>query len=184
MAIHLTPLHYQAIATWAITCYPQECCGLLVGQRRPLATAKAPDPSATLDHDRQEDDRQVENVIAVENAWTPACLDLTDPAASEDSHGQRDRYWIDPTVMLGVQKQARQQQLEIIGIFHSHPDHPAVPSECDRALAWPVYSYIILSVVAGQIADCQSWRLNQQQRFQPEPVKILRSSTNNIPFLS
>lgn len=179
MAIHLTPLHYQAIAAWAMASYPQECCGLLVGQRSPRAASDDPAGPAPVD-----DDRQVKNLIAVENTWDPSCLGLTDPAAAGEGHGQRDRYWIDPTVMLGVQKQARQQQLDIIGIFHSHPNHPAVPSECDRALAWPVYSYIILSVVAGQVADFKSWRLNHQQRFQPEPVKILRSSTNNTPFLS
>jgi proteasome lid subunit RPN8/RPN11 len=86
--------------------------------------------------------------------------------------------------MLQVQRSARERELEIIGIYHSHPDHPAVPSECDRRLAWPVYSYVILSVQSGQVMACQSWRLDDQHQFQPEAIKMIGSSANKAPFLS
>jgi len=162
----------------AVDAYPQECCGLILGQRE-LDNNRCDHPQP------EDDDRQVLDIVPVANAWEPSLLDDTDPSGTaEAGHGRRDRYWIDPTVMLGVQKSARQQQLEIIGIYHSHPDHPAVPSECDRTLAWPIYSYVILSVQLGTVADLTSWRLGPQQQFQPEPVKIIGTSANNSPFLS
>ncbi|HIK44598.1 MAG TPA: M67 family metallopeptidase [Leptolyngbyaceae cyanobacterium M65_K2018_010] len=153
-----------------VSVYPQEGCGLILGQRVFLGAAP-----------RADDDRRVEAVIPVENSWNPAVLEDLD---LEGAHSLRDRYWIDPVTMLKVQRSARSQGLEIIGIYHSHPDHPAVPSECDRRLAWPVYSYLIASVTQGQITDLQSWRLNEAEQFQPEPVKILGSSTNNSQLLS
>ncbi len=159
----------------AVAAYPQECCGLILGQRELSCDRSQP----------EDDDRQVLDIVPVANAWEPSLLDYTDPTGkAQAGHGQRDRYWIAPAVMLAVQKSARQQQLEIIGIYHSHPDHPAVPSACDRTLAWPVYSYVILSVQLGTVADLTSWRLDPQHLFQPEPVKIIGTSANNTPFLS
>lgn len=166
---------YRALAEAAIATYPHECCGLLVGQREP-----SPDSN----------DRTIVEVVALKNAWEPSLLGYTDgqDESVEDQsareHSVGDRYWIDPADMLAVQRSAREQGLEIIGVFHSHPDHGAVPSECDRTLAWPVYSYIIVSVMAGQVADLKSWRLNDQNQFEPEPVKMIGSTTNKAPFLS
>lgn len=162
---------YQAIVEAAVAGYPKECCGLLVGRRG----AREDQPS--------EADRTVVEVVALDNAWEPSLLDYTDPAG-DGAHSARDRYWIDPADMLAVQRSARERGLEVIGVFHSHPDHVAVPSECDRTLAWPVYSYIIVSVMAGQVADLKSWRLNDQNQFEPEPVKMIGGSASKAPFLS
>jgi proteasome lid subunit RPN8/RPN11 len=60
--------------------------------------------------------------------------------------------------------------MNIIGIYHSHPDHPAVPSESDRLLAWSAYSYIILSVQSNGVADYRSWTLDEEQQFQEEEI--------------
>ncbi|NJL49456.1 MAG: M67 family metallopeptidase [Leptolyngbyaceae cyanobacterium SM2_5_2] len=161
--------------------YPQEGCGLILGRRLMSATDRM--TSASL----EAADREAIAVIPVANAWHPSVLDYTDPAitpATTVDHGLGDRYWIDPATLLEVQRSARQQDLDIIGIYHSHPDHPAVPSECDRRLAWPVYSYLIIAVSHGQVIDLNSWRLNDEGQFQLEPVKILGSSANNLPFLS
>lgn len=166
---------YRALVEAAIAAYPNECCGLLVGRREPAPGS---------------DDRTVVEVVALKNAWEPSLLGYTDsqdePAQDQSSgeHSVGDRYWIDPADLLAVQRSARERGLEIIGVFHSHPDHAAVPSECDRTLAWPVYSYIIVSVMAGQVADLKSWRLNDQNQFEPEPVKMIGSSANKAPFLS
>lgn len=166
---------YYALVEAAIATYPNECCGLLVGQQGP-----SPD----------SDDRTVVEVVALNNAWEPSRLGYTDGQdevvqdQSVREHSVGDRYWIDPADLLAVQRSARECGLEIIGVYHSHPDHPAVPSECDRTLAWPVYSYIIVSVMAGQVADLKSWRLNDQNQFEPEPVKMIGSSANKAPFLS
>ncbi|MBE9138158.1 M67 family metallopeptidase [Nodosilinea sp. LEGE 07088] len=174
--IYLDADHGQAIAQVAANSYPRECCGLLVGRlgRGAIAAAEA-DP----------DCRQVVEVIALENAWASSLLEYTDPqTAHAASHSARDRYWIDPADLLRVQQSARESGLAIVGIYHSHPDHPAVPSECDRALAWPVYSYVIISVIEGQAVDLKSWRLDDDDQFQPEPVKMIGSSINKPLFLS
>ncbi|MBW4463579.1 MAG: M67 family metallopeptidase [Nodosilinea sp. WJT8-NPBG4] len=162
---------YQAIVEAAVAGYPKECCGLLVGWR------------GFAEDQPDETDRTVVEVVALNNAWEPSLLGYTDPAG-DGTHSLRDRYWIDPADMLAVQRSARERGLKIIGVFHSHPDHVAVPSECDRTLAWPVYSYIIVSVMAGQVADFKSWQLNDQSQFEPEPVKMIGSSANKASFLS
>lgn len=175
MPLYMAQLQYQRIREALEAVYPQEGCGVLVGQRvfeaaEAQAQADLP-PEATP----PEAYREVVQVIAVANAWEPSLLGYTDSDTAPQNgpnHGQRDRYWIDPADLLRIQKQAREQGLDIIGIYHSHPDHPAVPSECDRRLAWPVYSYLIASVQGGQIADVQSWRLNDHQQFEPETIVL------------
>jgi proteasome lid subunit RPN8/RPN11 len=72
---------------------------------------------------------------------------------------------------MSVQRDGRERNLDIIGIYHSHIDHPAVPSECDRRLAWSSYSYVIVSVVHGKASDLKSWCLDDQHQFQPEPIQ-------------
>jgi proteasome lid subunit RPN8/RPN11 len=94
---------------------------------------------------------RVEAIEPMVNVWV-----------GEAGHSVRDRYAIDPAEMLGVMKRSRDQGLEIIGIYHSHPDHPAVPSECDRAAAWPQYRYVILSVERGKVVDLGVWVLEDE----------------------
>ncbi len=173
--LHLSTEHRQMIARLAVVSYPAECCGILVG-RRQFGPSQA-------DVGGAEVCRDVVQVVATENAWEPSLLGYTDGDGGRE-HSLGDRYCIDPADLLRVQKAARAQGLEIVGIYHSHPDHPAVPSECDRALAWPVYSYVIVSVVRGQVTDLTSWRLDDQQQFQSEPVKMIGTSANKAPFLS
>ncbi|MGB3202719.1 MAG: M67 family metallopeptidase [Nodosilinea sp.] len=174
--LYMEAEHRRAIAAALIACYPSEGCGLLVGQR---AFAAVDDGSPAA-----ETHRAVMGIVPVANAWDDSLLAYTDGRGKNQDHSRRDRYWIDPADLLAVQRQAREQGLEIIGVYHSHPDHRAVPSECDRALAWPVYSYVIVSVVQGEVTDLKSWRLDEQNQFQPEPVKMIESSTNKAPFLS
>ena len=85
-------------------------------------------------------------------------------------------YWIAPEEMLAAMKDARQRNLEIVGIYHSHPDHPAVPSECDRRLAWSQYSYLIVSVLQGKATNAQSWVLDENHQFQPEAIHSIEGS--------
>jgi Predicted metal-dependent protease of the PAD1/JAB1 superfamily len=86
-----------------------------------------------------------------------------------------DRYELDSEAFIAVDTLARQESLEVIGVWHSHPDHPAVPSETDRAAAWEGWSYVIVSVSQTGIADMRSWRLNGE-RFQEEVIKPCRQS--------
>lgn len=172
-ALHIEADHLRAIAQAVTASYPHEGCGLLLGRRTFAAGENA-----------DETGRTVTGIAPVANAWDSSRLDYTDAQGGEQGRSQRDRYWIDPADLLAVQRSAREQGLEIIGVYHSHPDHEAVPSECDRVLAWPVYSYVIVSVMQGEATNLKSWRLDDQNQFRPEPVKMIGSSTNKAPFLS
>ena len=72
----------------------------------------------------------------------------------------RDRYVLDPDDLMSADLAAREEGLEIVGFWHTHPDHPARPSETDREAAWDGYSYVILSVSGARVEDLRSWRLN------------------------
>jgi proteasome lid subunit RPN8/RPN11 len=129
--------------------YPNECCGLLVGKI-------------------ENGMKHVLALHSVENSWNSQ---IASHLQDETTTPTR-RYWIEPETMLLAMRQARQQNLDIIGVYHSHPDHPAVPSECDRQLAWSTYSYIILSVMQGKAGEFYSWNLNEQHQFCSEAIAI------------
>jgi proteasome lid subunit RPN8/RPN11 len=86
-----------------------------------------------------------------------------------------DRYELDPKAHLRIQKQARQQGLRIIGVYHSHPDAAAVPSATDRRRAadiWgpgPSWSYLIIPVHAQGAGQPRSWILHNGV-FEEEPL--------------
>lgn len=71
-----------------------------------------------------------------------------------------DRYELDPEDYLAADYAAVAAGMRIVGVWHSHPDHPAQPSVTDRALAWRGWSYLIVSVADGEIAEVRSWRLH------------------------
>lgn len=75
----------------------------------------------------------------------------------------QNRYLIDPREFMKADRQARDAGQDIVGIYHSHPDHPSKPSEFDREHAWPYYSYIIFSVRAGKVADARCWLLEEDR---------------------
>jgi proteasome lid subunit RPN8/RPN11 len=82
-----------------------------------------------------------------------------------------DRYELDPLDFLAADTEARDLRLEVSGVWHSHPDHPARPSETDRAAAWPDWSYVILSVTRDGVQDVRSWRLNGNHEFDEEVIQ-------------
>lgn len=145
--------HLQAIQTHAESTYPEECCGLLLGHL-------------------SGDVKTLIEVLPTENSWgeeEDEAFQFIESSAHRTS-SKRNRFSIAPKVMLQAQKNARDRNLDIIGIFHSHIDHPAVPSEFDRAIAWQQYSYIIVSVQQGLACDLKSWNLNDDHQFQPEEI--------------
>lgn len=84
-----------------------------------------------------------------------------------------DRYEMDPLDMLKAQREFEGSPLDIVGIYHSHPDHPSRPSQTDTDRAWPDYSYIIISVQKGTVAGANTWVLNEGERkFYEEPLVI------------
>jgi proteasome lid subunit RPN8/RPN11 len=82
-----------------------------------------------------------------------------------------DRYELDPKDLLDADIAARAQGLEVLGVWHTHPDHPARPSETDRQAAWPEWSYVILEVRREGVRDLRSWRLNDAQTFDEETIQ-------------
>ena len=82
-----------------------------------------------------------------------------------------DRYELDPLDFLAADTEARDLGLEVLGVWHSHPDHPARPSETDRAAAWPDWSYVIVSVTGAGVQDMRSWRLNGNNEFDEEVIQ-------------
>jgi len=81
-----------------------------------------------------------------------------------------DRYEIDAEDYLAAEIAAKSAGISVVGVWHSHPDHPARPSATDRALAWPGWSYLIVSLSGGKIAELRSWRLDGED-FAEEDIQ-------------
>jgi proteasome lid subunit RPN8/RPN11 len=109
---------------------------------------------------RQTDGKkQADFVLAVENAG--------------ESGEQYHRFVITPEDFMRAEKEAVRQGREVFGIYHSHPDHPALPSDYDREHALPFYSYLILAVEAGKAGELTSWELtDDREQFTEEEIRI------------
>ena len=93
------------------------------------------------------------------------------PLVNRRDDSPRNRFSVDAGDVRAAERAAAERGLELIGWYHSHPDHPAQPSEYDREHAWPWYSYVIVSVAAGQPREITSWRLaDDRSRFLAEPI--------------
>lgn len=108
----------------------------------------------TIDED---DQRLVTEIIVVNNA---------------KEGDKRRRFAIAPLDYLKAEAYAENKQLQLLGIYHSHPNHPAVPSEHDRVAAQPFFSYIIVSVLEKIPGALRSWRLNDAEQFEEEEVVV------------
>lgn len=88
--------------------------------------------------------RQVVRTVPLPNTW----------------QGERERrYLIGSDAVLNVEREAQRGGLELIGFYHSHPDHPPEPSAFDREHAWPWYAYIILAARRDATGAVRVWRL-------------------------
>lgn len=86
---------------------------------------------------------------------------------------RRRRFYISPQQVLQVERYAQAHGLSLLGFYHSHPDHPAVPSEYDRQHALPFYSYPIVSVQQGEPTELRSWRLRDDRSgFDEETLQV------------
>jgi proteasome lid subunit RPN8/RPN11 len=129
--------------------YPHECCGALLGR----------DSEAT-------DQSVMREVLALL------------PLVNRRDDSPRNRFSVTAEDVLDADRAAQKQGLEVIGWYHSHPDHPARPSQYDQDHAWPWYSYVIISVENGSPQEMTSWRLNDDRgAFSPEGIEIRHSAT-------
>jgi len=119
------------IRTDGETAYPNECCGVLIGE--------------------------------IDNAGVKtARRALTINNAREDGE-QYHRFLITPEDMMKAEQTARSMKLDVIGFYHSHPDHPSAPSGYDKDHALPFYSYVIVSVDKGKAQVLTSWELKDDR---------------------
>jgi proteasome lid subunit RPN8/RPN11 len=92
--------------------------------------------------------------------------------------GPRRRFLVRPSDYRDAERAAAAQGLDLLGFYHSHPDHPARPSQYDLDHAWPSFSYVIVSVQAGEAVDLRSWKLREDRSsFAEEPVVNPQSTT-------
>lgn len=97
-------------------------------------------------------------------------------AGNLNTERARDRYLMDPVDQMRIEKEAAARGLKVLGVWHSHPDHPSAPSETDRAQAEQIWgmaeswSYIILEVAKGKVATLRSWVL-KDGRFAEEKIR-------------
>jgi proteasome lid subunit RPN8/RPN11 len=97
------------------------------------------------------------------------------PLENSFENGQRHRrYMLDAQAMMQAELTAEAAQQEVVGIFHSHPDHPPIPSEYDLEHSLPWFSYIISSIEAGKAKRSRAWRLvEDRSRFEEIELLIL-----------
>jgi proteasome lid subunit RPN8/RPN11 len=104
-------------------------------------------------------DGKVENVLPLQNA--------------REQEARHNRFLITPEAYLNAELTADRLGLSLIGVFHSHPDHPNHPSEYDREWAQPFFSYIITTVNEGKAIESRSWRLvEDRSRFEEEAIEV------------
>jgi proteasome lid subunit RPN8/RPN11 len=141
---------YETLRTHGEETYPNECCGVLLGKH----IAGDDSSAAAMNH--------VQQIVRAGNTRT------------DSAH---NRYNIDPQELVKIQRQARGLGLDIVGFYHSHPDHPAQWSKTDFAEAhWLGCSYIITSIEQSKAATTNSFLLRgtgeDDKRFDDEAIQI------------
>jgi proteasome lid subunit RPN8/RPN11 len=127
----------KEVASQAERAFPEECCGLLIGH--------VPDG-----FERPGRAVTVSEARALANGWE----------TGERTH----RYQIDPALLAGTEKELSGTGRAVVGFYHSHPSVPAWPSPFDLMMAWPCYSYWIVSVREGKAGDERSWMRSEDGR--------------------
>ncbi len=95
------------------------------------------------------------------------------PLGNQRTDSARNRYLIDPESFRRAQEKLERDGLDVIGVYHSHPDHVPEPSAFDREHAWPWLSYVIVGVGRGRAEDMRSWVLSDDRAgFDEEPITI------------
>jgi proteasome lid subunit RPN8/RPN11 len=105
---------------------------------------------------------------------TKAVSELYPISNAREEAAKRNRFLIRPEELMRGERHAQAKGLEVVGFYHSHPDHPAVPSQYDLEHAWPVYSYIVVSISDGAAGDLRSWEMKpDRSQFVEEEINGL-----------
>jgi len=173
--LELTPELLNQIHAHGEAAYPEEGAGFLLGHLLPpspgigrAAPALAGRAAPALagrgagGEGLVGDHRQVTAILRLENA-------------REDA-SRHNRYLLTPQAYLLGEGEAARLGLDVLGVFHSHPDHPNRPSEFDREWAMPWFTYLITSVQSGQAVESRCWRLAEDRsQFTEEQIDIRES---------
>ncbi|UXP31223.1 M67 family metallopeptidase [Reichenbachiella agarivorans] len=92
------------------------------------------------------------------------------PLENSKEGDQRRRFEVHPKDYMAAERYAIESKQELLGVYHSHPEHPAEPSVHDLAQAVPFFSYIIASVSGTSVQNTRSWQLNDQNEFEEEII--------------
>ena len=139
----LNKIHSHAIST-----YPEECCGLMLGSYEDGSVKK------------------VSELKEMENTYAP----------EEKYH----RYTIDPKAFMKAENDANERGVEIVGIYHSHPNAPSKPSMFDQSHAWPTLSYVVVEVREKKPISTRSWVLKEDRSdFLQEVITVAGESPVN-----
>ena len=146
--LRLGDAHRRAIAAHGEKAYPREACGALLGTSR-------------------GEEKRVEALLEAANRFGD--VDGFREGAGES---RANRYVIPPGDVARIEAEARRRGLDVVGFYHSHPDHPARPSTYDQDHAWPWLSYVIVRVAQGKALDLNSFVLTDDRaRMDPEEVR-------------
>jgi proteasome lid subunit RPN8/RPN11 len=107
-------------------------------------------------------------------------IELAVPVENSKEGDQRRRFEISPFDYMKAEQKAIELGLDLLGIYHSHPLHPAIPSIHDLKQAVPVFSYIIVSVNEDEVADTRSWILNEHGEFEEEKIYNVKKQVEII----
>lgn len=103
----------------------------------------------------EEDSRRITDILIVDNA---------------KEGDKKRRFEISALDYIKAEQFADGQHLQLLGVYHSHPNYPAIPSEQDRIAAQPYFSYLIISLTEDKFNDIRSWRLNEESKFIEEKI--------------
>jgi proteasome lid subunit RPN8/RPN11 len=159
---HLSISHELAeqIGQHGVETFPHECCGALLGRDIEVAEGIASRAGGT------EPVREVLGLF---------------PLVNRRDDSPRNRFAVTAEDVRDAEQAAREKGWEVVGWYHSHPDHPARPSEFDREHAWPWYSYIIVSVMNAVPAEMTSWRLNDDRlNYTAEKIEIRNTASAQL----
>ena len=101
-------------------------------------------------------------LVGIDMEGTKVVVDVWRAENTHEEERSR-RFLIKPLKIMEFEERAEEREMGVLGFYHSHPDHPAQPSEYDREHAWPGYSYVIASVSAQNVEDVRSWTLKDDR---------------------
>jgi proteasome lid subunit RPN8/RPN11 len=90
---------------------------------------------------------------------------------------RHDRYELDPRDIILAERRACERGQEVVGFYHTHPDHPARPSQFDTDQAWPGYCYVVIAVERGRLAAATAWRIVEGE----EPNRFEQCAMSEAP---